>query len=436
MIVVANAFRSELGSHAWLEIDALVVDITEDQFPGRMITILERPDDWHLAWGGEREQLGNSPLQTDEPAAKRYAAVAAHAWGYLPKPRASKPRIKAPSESLFTYIDRLDHPLLERGRALTNHWLSQVPDAMLYEFVRRLGSRRDSDHFSALHELYLFDLCRRAGLRPSLESHGRSKPDLRLQLPDGSDWAIEATVTMPPPEELAAENRLSSLWWHVSPMVLDRRVRVFIRGEVQQTVAQPSARRLAAWLNAWAAEDGEGPEPSGAMSARTEAREYEDETSGWSMMLSLLSVDNDDCESIVAGGPTIAYHSEFDPLLRVELEGKRRQHRGQSIGMTTCLSWNYFKHGPSVPEIMSSLYRSEITAILEGRPLPPKSAELLWCSPCYPWSVAELRTTLWLRKDATPSAFAAAWPGDRMIVDAANQSVELVPGSLAPLPTS
>jgi len=38
------------ASHAWLEIDGLVVDITADQFTGRPRIYVDRPDAWYLSW--------------------------------------------------------------------------------------------------------------------------------------------------------------------------------------------------------------------------------------------------------------------------------------------------------------------------------------------------------------------------------------------------
>lgn len=40
----------EGASHAWLEVDGLVVDITADQFPGRPRIYVDKPDAWYLSW--------------------------------------------------------------------------------------------------------------------------------------------------------------------------------------------------------------------------------------------------------------------------------------------------------------------------------------------------------------------------------------------------
>lgn len=38
------------GSHAWLELDGLVIDITSDQFDGRPQVFIGARDDWYASW--------------------------------------------------------------------------------------------------------------------------------------------------------------------------------------------------------------------------------------------------------------------------------------------------------------------------------------------------------------------------------------------------
>lgn len=38
------------ASHAWLEVDGLVVDLTADQFTGRPPVFVDIKDDWYLDW--------------------------------------------------------------------------------------------------------------------------------------------------------------------------------------------------------------------------------------------------------------------------------------------------------------------------------------------------------------------------------------------------
>lgn len=40
----------EGSSHAWLEVDGLIVDITGDQFPARPRIYVDKPDAWYCEW--------------------------------------------------------------------------------------------------------------------------------------------------------------------------------------------------------------------------------------------------------------------------------------------------------------------------------------------------------------------------------------------------
>lgn len=56
------------ASHAWLEVDGLIVDITGDQFPGRPGIYVDRPDAWYGEWEEDTKHLA-----AHEPSAFFYA---------------------------------------------------------------------------------------------------------------------------------------------------------------------------------------------------------------------------------------------------------------------------------------------------------------------------------------------------------------------------
>ena len=58
-------------SHAWLELDGLVIDITADQFEGEYrATIVELYSDWHKKFSRGREMKHNADFRaTDNPPA-------------------------------------------------------------------------------------------------------------------------------------------------------------------------------------------------------------------------------------------------------------------------------------------------------------------------------------------------------------------------------
>ncbi|MNF01004.1 hypothetical protein D3C80_1999280 [compost metagenome] len=55
------------ASHAWLEVDGLIVDITGDQFPDRPGIYVDKPDAWYGEW-----EEDNKHLALHEPSAFFY----------------------------------------------------------------------------------------------------------------------------------------------------------------------------------------------------------------------------------------------------------------------------------------------------------------------------------------------------------------------------
>ncbi|MCS4285754.1 hypothetical protein M2396_004058 [Pseudomonas sp. BIGb0278] len=45
------------ASHAWLEVDGLIVDITADQFPDRPAIYVDKPDSWYGEWEEDTKHL-------------------------------------------------------------------------------------------------------------------------------------------------------------------------------------------------------------------------------------------------------------------------------------------------------------------------------------------------------------------------------------------
>lgn len=69
-------------SHAWLEGDGFIVDITADQFPDMLATVIvSRCSDWHLAFKGNREHIADFDIfdrNTRAVLGAAYAAVLAN----------------------------------------------------------------------------------------------------------------------------------------------------------------------------------------------------------------------------------------------------------------------------------------------------------------------------------------------------------------------
>lgn len=62
----------EGASHAWLECDGVIVDITSDQFEGRPSIYIGTPDAWYLEWEESSrhtaEHASSAPTYRDEHA--------------------------------------------------------------------------------------------------------------------------------------------------------------------------------------------------------------------------------------------------------------------------------------------------------------------------------------------------------------------------------
>ncbi|MFG0337706.1 hypothetical protein ACF8FF_07210 [Pseudomonas sp. zjy_13] len=49
--------KNQIASHAWLEVDDLVVDLTADQFEGRPPVFVGLKDDWYFDWAEDSRRV-------------------------------------------------------------------------------------------------------------------------------------------------------------------------------------------------------------------------------------------------------------------------------------------------------------------------------------------------------------------------------------------
>lgn len=97
----------------------------------------------------------------------------------------------------FDYLNASGRPEAAAVRALIDGWLADYPAAERPEMIRRLRSRDDMLHRSALFELMLHALLRRQGftiveIEPQLPN-GKA-PDFLVEAPDGRRFYLEATL--------------------------------------------------------------------------------------------------------------------------------------------------------------------------------------------------------------------------------------------------
>jgi hypothetical protein len=315
---------------------------------------------------------------------------------------------------------------LDAGRALVNRWLSQIPKDFQGEYLSRLRARSEQEHISALQELFLFNLLSNAeGLTPSLvaKHSGASRPDLLVATREKQIAFIEATVRHPDANVRTEHRMWTDLLHHCKPRVSPA-IRLFVE-EVRSTSTQPSARRFAAWINNWHHNlpadvfDNSASEPQ-----ETEAREYVDAHSGWRVQVRLGVVPGTDptSEHLVATGPTTANWSEAPQRLLAAVKKKHKQHQTLDLPLIPAVSINDFTHEPNSLEIMNALYGDEIRASLMGDcASQQRSRELIYCSPCFPWSLHVMNAVLWIRAGSPRSEFASRWPFEIMVVNVETQ---------------
>jgi len=214
--------------------------------------------------------------------------------------RSPKPRHRQAGDSLFAFFNRLEEPRVATLRTTTNRWLGRIPANARPELLARLKAK-DSDHVSALFELFLYQALNRPTLRAELcEAPATgSRPDLVLSVGDGLRYIVEAKVKMPSQEEIDDDLRLHQLLRQSASHVRDHALRVWIR---KATIGQqtPSARDFAKWVDEHAGSAILADE----IASREHRLRYTDFASGWDLHLSIVRLSSAEGipESINAGG--------------------------------------------------------------------------------------------------------------------------------------
>ncbi|PLV12574.1 hypothetical protein [Pseudomonas guariconensis] len=78
------------SSHAWLELDGLVIDITGDQFDGRPPVFLAARDDWYTSWEEESRHFASHLPSAWTYREERLVLLALLSEAGLPNPDAEE----------------------------------------------------------------------------------------------------------------------------------------------------------------------------------------------------------------------------------------------------------------------------------------------------------------------------------------------------------
>lgn len=114
------------------------------------------------------------------------------------------------SESDFDYLNHSARKYCERMRSLLEEWLGHYPIDKREELIKRFRSSDDIGFKSVFFELYLHELLLRLGFKieihPQIEGES-THPEFLASLDTEPKFYLEATLSVGPIEEVAAEKR-------------------------------------------------------------------------------------------------------------------------------------------------------------------------------------------------------------------------------------
>lgn len=121
------------------------------------------------------------------------------------------------TEGRFHFLDRSARPEAERVREQLDRWLDTYPRLHREELAGRIRSPIDAQFYSAVFELYLFQLFVRLGYRtivhPDTASKSEKVPDFLLISSDGHELLVEAVLATEESDSDRAENaRLNEVY--------------------------------------------------------------------------------------------------------------------------------------------------------------------------------------------------------------------------------
>ncbi len=315
-------------------------------------------------------------------------------------------RARRPGETVFEFCDTVDCPDLAGGRAVVNEWFERFPLSHKAELRRRLGSRDESDHFSALFELQLFAMLTANGLRiePIAPQANKSTPDF-MYLKDGDPSAhVEATVRLGD-----GDSSFHTFLQQATALVVNkqRRLRIVV-SETKTTAITAGARKFAPFLlrefercmRVVNVESLHAPK-------QLDEIEFRDEDSGWYVRCTLYAWHKDQApRSTIAialsGGP--AQWSQAIPQLREEIRKKRQQHRGAELPLFVAISWHDFLHAPDEDDVHVALAGN-------GRDLTRLALPgVIMLPPVAVWSAQSASLELWYAEEHEGHALVKEWP--------------------------
>lgn len=329
---------------------------------------------------------------------------------FVPDPTERRPR--APGESLFDFCCKSNAPELHKGRAIVNQWLQSYPESAQNEIQARLKSSKDSNHFSAMHELQLYSLFNESGFIVHLvPQNDGSNPDLKLIMAGGEEVFVEASLRLD-----SSCSALFDLMQYATPKVApeEPRLRVFVHNS-HETTTMPASAKLARFLlreySALLQSHGQIEDHDYTELGRVN---FEDSKSGWSIQCTLFAapIDSEPDSTIAMSLGATSFWSQAVPFLQKKLEEKLLQHKKLTAPILIAIGWEDFAHKPDHDDILKALCERPK---VYGR----KIAGLIFTYPnASLWATEPKRSEIWLEANAPAFLLNAKWPFSKYVYDA------------------
>lgn len=343
-------------------------------------------------------------------------------------------------------------PAIARGLTLLTAWLRRFPPDTQPSLRARLESRKDTDHESAVFEIYMHAVLSSCGYEVVVEPQtpGGSRPDFLVGIGGLPLCYVEATTSRGDETWNAGA---SSVYWLLEQAV--RRIQVpgfqvWVEG---YTVGAGNAvpRQLAGFLNQWFRESDHAEATRIKAEHGVDALPEREFTAddGWSVRMRLwplLDAAQIPDRLYVALGPGEATHVDSDGQIKRAIDAKQSQHRSADLPLVIAYASNDFLSAPDGEDVANALLGTAYWAFPrqgggEGRMGRHRDGAWSRGDVCDPPGPAGLIVTGYCQVEALPDAHGLvlwenpflrspalpAWPFDR--VSRSGDRLVLQPGA-------
>lgn len=298
-------------------------------------------------------------MDSGDTSPKAYSAASTTSW---PEVAAGDHLwARQQGETQYAWLERCPDAPVRAAFALALRWIARYPDVGRDALMARLRSVDDANHESAVFELYLYAILSASGYSLELdpESPGGSMPDFLVSREGRPVCYVEATLDRGPEDFRKHSEAIYALLEACSRKVTELGYVVSVDG-YRPGPSNPSARRLASFLNSWirAARVVLGSRDDSQVPGAESTRRFTDRASGWEIELSLVAYPGRTSsaqrvwQSLGSGDCT---YSTAVERLRRSVKDKVRQHRTADLPLIVAVSFNDFLTAPGEFEIVEAL---------------------------------------------------------------------------------